>query len=256
MGSISILPSMYQSTIFGTSVRPRAPPKAVPFQTRPVTSWKGRVRDLLAGTGHADDDRLAPAAVGAFQRVAHHLDVAGAVEGVVRAADLVEGFVMSTMGDQIALDLCGLTKWVMPNRSPHSSLVVVDVDADDHVGPGHPQALDHVQPDAAQAEDHGLGPDLDLGGVDHRADAGGHAAADVADLVEGRVLAHLGQRDFGQDGVVGEGRAAHVVMHHRAIEENREVPSGIRPWPCVARIAVQRLVLRDRQDGHSRHSGV
>jgi hypothetical protein len=35
---------MYQSTILGTSVRPLAPPKAVPFQTRPVTSWKGRVR--------------------------------------------------------------------------------------------------------------------------------------------------------------------------------------------------------------------
>jgi hypothetical protein len=34
---------MYQSTILGTSVRPRAPPKAVPRQTRPVTSWKGRV---------------------------------------------------------------------------------------------------------------------------------------------------------------------------------------------------------------------
>src|SRR6185436_14367991 len=42
--SMSILPFMYQSTIFGTSVRPRAPPKAVPLQTRPVTSWNGRVR--------------------------------------------------------------------------------------------------------------------------------------------------------------------------------------------------------------------
>src|SRR5205814_1586796 len=38
IGSISILPCIYQSTIFGTSVRPRAPPNAVPFQTRPVTS--------------------------------------------------------------------------------------------------------------------------------------------------------------------------------------------------------------------------
>ena len=38
-----IFPSMYQSTIRGTSVRPRAPPKAVPRHTRPVTSWKGRV---------------------------------------------------------------------------------------------------------------------------------------------------------------------------------------------------------------------
>ncbi len=43
IGSISILPSIYQSTIPGTSVRPRAPPKAVPFHTRPVTSWNGRV---------------------------------------------------------------------------------------------------------------------------------------------------------------------------------------------------------------------
>ena len=40
---MSIFPSMYQSTIFGTSVRPRAPPNAVPFHTRPVTSWNGRV---------------------------------------------------------------------------------------------------------------------------------------------------------------------------------------------------------------------
>ncbi len=38
-----ILPSMYQSTILGTSVRPRAPPKAEPSHLRPVTSWKGRV---------------------------------------------------------------------------------------------------------------------------------------------------------------------------------------------------------------------
>src|ERR1044072_4280968 len=37
IGSMWILPSMYQSTIFGTSVRPRAPPNAVPFHTRPVT---------------------------------------------------------------------------------------------------------------------------------------------------------------------------------------------------------------------------
>jgi len=34
---------MYQSTILGTSVRPLAPPNAVPRQLRPVTSWNGRV---------------------------------------------------------------------------------------------------------------------------------------------------------------------------------------------------------------------
>src|SRR5689334_20301591 len=41
--SMLILFSMYQSTMRGTSVRPRAPPKAEPFHTRPVTSWNGRV---------------------------------------------------------------------------------------------------------------------------------------------------------------------------------------------------------------------
>src|SRR4026207_1225250 len=41
----------------------------------------------------------------------------------------------------------------------------------------------------------------------------GPAAADVADFLEGRVLAHLGERDLRQHGVVGERAAAHVVMH-------------------------------------------
>ena len=58
---------------------------------------------------------------------------------------------------------------------------------------------------------------LHFGGVDDGADAGGDAAADIADLVEGRVVAHFGQRDFGQDGVIREGGAAHVVMHHLAL---------------------------------------
>ena len=63
-----------------------------------------------------------------------------------------------------------------------------------------------------------FGADLDLGGVDHGADAGGDAAADVADLVEGRVLADLGDRDLGQHGEVREGRAAHVVVDRLALE--------------------------------------
>ena len=41
--SMLIFPSIYQSTICGTCVRPLAPPNAVPRQTRPVTSWNGRV---------------------------------------------------------------------------------------------------------------------------------------------------------------------------------------------------------------------
>ena len=91
-------------------------------------------------------------------------------------------------------------------------LVVVDVDADDHVGAGEPQPLDDVEPDAAEPEHDRLGAGLDLGGVEHGADAGGHAAADIADLVERRVLADLRDRDLRQHGEIGEGRAAHVVV--------------------------------------------
>src|SRR5580698_9840289 len=40
------------------------------------------------------------------------------------------------------------------------------------------------------------------------------------------------------------------------LNEKRLAPSGIRPLPCVARIAVHRLVLREVQLLHSRHSGV
>src|SRR6202048_5077252 len=89
IGSISILPCMYQSTILGTSVRPLAPPNAVPFHTRPVTRWNGRVENLGARRGYSDHDRLAPAAMAGFQRLPHDRDVAGAVEGVIGAADLV-----------------------------------------------------------------------------------------------------------------------------------------------------------------------
>ena len=96
--------------------------------------------------------------------------------------------------------------------------VIVDVDADDHVGAGEPQALQHVEPDAAEAEHDRLGALLDLRGVDDGADAGGDAAADVADLVERRVLADFRDRDLRQHGVVRERRRAHVVMNGLAAE--------------------------------------
>src|SRR5918999_3100311 len=64
-------------------------------------------RDLLAGTGDADYHAHAPAAVAAFQRLPHHGDVAGAVEGVVGAADLVGGGFghVDEMRDEVGADL-------------------------------------------------------------------------------------------------------------------------------------------------------
>ena len=148
-----------------------------------------------------------------LQRRAHDIGVAGAVEGVVGAA-VGQGH---QMRDQIALDLGRVDEVGHAEPAAPLLLAVVDVDADDPVGPDHLQALDDVEADAAQAEDDAVGAGLDLGGVDHRADAGGDAAADVAGLVERRVGPDLGHRDLGQDRVVGEGRAAHVVVDRLAL---------------------------------------
>jgi len=85
--------------------------------------------------------------------------------------------------------------------------VGIDVDTDDHARARHPRALQHVEADAAQAEHDDVVARPDLGGVDHRADARRHTAADIAARLERRVLADLRDRDLGQDGEVREGRA-------------------------------------------------
>src|SRR5690606_22537153 len=43
-------------------------------------------RNFFASPGHADDDGLSPAAMCALQRLAHHLNVADALEGVIGTA--------------------------------------------------------------------------------------------------------------------------------------------------------------------------
>jgi hypothetical protein len=73
-------------------------------------------------------------------------------------------------------------------------------------------ALQHVEADAAEAKHDDVGAGLDAGRPDHRADAGGDAAADVADLVERGVRTDLGDRDLRHHGEVGEGRAAHIMV--------------------------------------------
>ncbi len=94
--------------------------------------------------------------------------------------------------------------------------LVVEVDTNDHVGACEAQALQHVEPDAAESEHDGLRALLDFRSVDDSADTGGDTAADVADLIEGGVLADLRHRDLRQHGVVRERRGAHVVVDRLA----------------------------------------
>jgi hypothetical protein len=96
-------------------------------------------------------------------------------------------------------------------------LLGVEVDPDDAAGADHPSPLDDVQADAAQTEHRHGRPRLHLGGEDHGTDARRHPAADVADLLEGRILADTRQRDLREHGVLRERRAAHVVIDGLAL---------------------------------------
>src|SRR5215470_11865377 len=144
-------------------------------------------RDFGPRRRYTDDDRLAPAAMAGLQRLPHHRDVAGAVEGVVGAANLIGAALghVDQVRDEVATHLLRIDEMRHAEALAPLLLAVVDVDPDDHVGAGEPQPLDHVEPDAAQAEDYALGAGFHLGGVENRADASGDAAADVADLIEG-----------------------------------------------------------------------
>jgi hypothetical protein len=258
---------MYQSTTLGVSVRPRAPPNAVPFH--PAGDQLERPGgDLLTRLGDADDDAFAPAAVAGFQRLAHDRRVARGVEGVVgpAAGQLHQVGHQVFVAQPVGVDEVGHAELAAPLLA-----LGIDVDADDHPGAHHPQALDNVEADAAQAEDDAVGARLHIGRVDHRAHAGGDAAAHVAGAVEWRVLADLGHRDLGQDGVVRERRAAHVVVDRLALvrepagavghqplalcRADRSAQVGLAAEAAFALPAFRRVerdhVVADRDTGHA-----
>src|SRR6202521_1086593 len=200
--SMLIFLSMYQSTILGTSVRPRAPPNAVPFHTLPVTSWNGRV--LISCPAPATPmmtdtlEAVVGAAVGQTHQVLH----------------------------QIPADFLGVHEVRHPEAFRKRLAARIDIHADDLVRAGQARALDDVQPNTAQAKHHHVRAGLDLGGIDDRPDAGRDAAADVTDLLEGRVLADFGERNLRQHRVIGESRASHVVMDH--LLAHREAAGAVR----------------------------
>ena len=97
-------------------------------------------------------------------------------------------------------------------------LPIIQIDTDNHVRADHPQTLNNIQTDTAEAEDHGVATRLRLCRVDHRADAGGHAAADVTDLVERRVWIDLCQRNLRQHGEIGKGRGTHIMQDRLALD--------------------------------------
>src|SRR5665213_2017025 len=189
-------------------------------------------RDLLARAGDTDDDRFAPAAVAAFERLAHHVDVADALERKVGAA---AGEIDHGLHHFVATDLVRIDEMRHAEFFGDGALCRIGVDADNLVGANHACSLDDVEPDAAQPEHRDVCARPHLGGVDDGADAGGDAAADVANLVERRVLAHLGDGDLRQHGKIRKRRAAHVVKDIVAVAA--EAAGAVRHEPFALRRA-------------------
>src|SRR5580692_97144 len=182
--------------------------------------------DFLAGFGHADHHRYAPATVTGFERLPHHGGIAGAVEGEIGAAVRER----HQMLHDIATDLFRIDEVRHAEPAAPVFLGIVDVDADDLVGAHHLGALDNIEPNAAQTEYDNIGAWRDLGGVDHGADAGRDATADVATLVERGVFTDFRDRDFRQHGKVREGRATHVVIDGLALVAEARGAIGHYPF--------------------------
>ena len=102
----------------------------------------------------------------------------------------------------------------------------IQIDADDLVCTDHACSLDHVQADTAETEHDDIRARFYFGREQDSADAGGDAAADVANLVEGCIFTNFRERDFWYDDVVGKSRCAHVMKNRLAID--REAAGRIR----------------------------
>src|SRR6202034_4089141 len=182
--------------------------------------------DFLAGFRHADHHGYTPASVTGFERLPHHGGIAGAVEGEIGAPIRQR----DQMLHDIASDFLRIDEISHAELATPVFLGVVDVDADDLVGADHLGALDNIEPNAAQTEYDNIGAWRDLGGVDHGADAGRDATADVATLVERGVFTDFRDRDFRQHGKVREGRATHVVIDGLALVAEARGAIGHHPF--------------------------
>ena len=87
----------------------------------------------------------------AFQRLTHNVRIARTVETIVRPAIGQIHQMRHHIGGLARIDEMGHAELLAPFL-----LGVVDIDADNHVRPGHLRALDHVQPDTAEAKHDGV----------------------------------------------------------------------------------------------------
>ena len=128
----------------------------------------------------------------ALECLAHHIDVTNTLKAVV---DTAAGHLDQVIDDIV--DLAGVHKVRHAELGRQLLFIGIEVDTNDAPCADQLGALNHVQSDATQAKYGNGRARLDVHGESDGTDAGGHATADVADLVEGRVLSHFCHGDFG-----------------------------------------------------------
>src|ERR1035441_2727035 len=124
----------------------------------PGDELKGPGLDDLSGAGDADDHRYAPAAMAAFERLTHDVDIADAFEAVVRSSvrEAVE------MSHEILANILRIDEMRHAEFFGERPAARIDVDADNLVRAHEPCRLNDVEPDAAEAEHHHVRTRLDL----------------------------------------------------------------------------------------------
>ena len=138
---------MYQSTIFGTSVRPRAPPRQ--SRARSARSPTETVElKSPARPCHPNDAALSPALVAALECLPHHIDVTNALEAVV---DTATRHLDQVINDVV--DLAGVHKVRHAKLGRQFFFVGIEVDANNAAGSDQLGALNHVEANATQTED-------------------------------------------------------------------------------------------------------
>jgi hypothetical protein len=169
--------------------------------------------NLLASGSNTNDDALAPALVAGLEGAAHDVHVAGAVEsGHVHQPRLDCLAVLQVLGwvDEIGRAKLGRPLLLRVVHVNNNNLACLVLDS----------ALDNTQADAASAEDSDRGTLLHaaLAGGDHRgAVAGGDTAAEQTGAVHGSLVGDGDDGDVGDNGVLGESRAAHEVQEILAL---------------------------------------
>ncbi len=175
---------------------------------------EGSSGDFLAGSRHTNDDRFAPAFMTTLQCLAHHRDVARAIKAVVGTAACE----VHEIRDNLFAYFFGIHKVRHAKRLGHLALAWVDVHAHDHVGTSDACALHDVESNAAKTKNDHVVTRPNIGRIKDSTDTCGHAAADVTNLIEGRILTNLGERNLRNHGVIGKGARAHVMEDRFAVD--------------------------------------